>query len=72
MRETAVIILAHGSPNGQDIVGPMEYVSRRVKSGLIPDIEVEWAALQFNRPNLGEVVESFAKRGIKLLKHLGQ
>lgn len=65
--ETAVVILAHGSPNEGDVVGLMGDIVRRVKAGLTSGVEVEWAALQFNHPNLGEAVENLVKRGAKRL-----
>ena len=65
VEKTAVIILAHGSYNEPETGELMGNVARGVKSGLTLGVEVEWAALQFNHPNLGEVVENLAKRGVK-------
>lgn len=65
VEKTAVIILAHGSYNEPETGELMGNVTSGVKSGLTLGVEVEWAALQFNHPNLGEVVENLAKRGVK-------
>lgn len=65
MNRTAVVILSHGSPNEVEVHRLMEYVTQGVKSCLASEIEVEWAALQFNHPDLKEAVGKMSKRGLK-------
>ncbi|MBT9162412.1 MAG: precorrin-8X methylmutase [Dehalococcoidia bacterium] len=68
MAQTGVIILAHGSRSKQtinEILGIFDAMVHRVRAILTPEVEVEWAALQFNHPNLEEAAESLIARGIE-------
>ncbi|MDY6912790.1 MAG: precorrin-8X methylmutase, partial [Chloroflexota bacterium] len=67
MSKTGVIILTHGSRSKQtinEILNIFDRVTDRVRSLLAPGVEVLWAALQFNHPNLEEAVEALVARGI--------
>jgi precorrin-8X/cobalt-precorrin-8 methylmutase len=67
MAGIGVVILAHGSRSKQsikEILDIFDTVAHRVRSLLAPGVEVEWAALRFNNPNLGEAVEALVSRGI--------
>ena len=65
MAETGVIILAHGSRNERQVNEILGKVSCRVKTCLPPGVEVMWAAMQFNHPNLEEAIDLLVKQGIK-------
>jgi len=62
-----VIILAHGSRNEASIREILDELVSRVKVLLPQEIEISWAALQFNHPNLREAAESLISRGINKL-----
>lgn len=65
MAETGVIILAHGSRNEWQVSKILGEVSRTVKAWLPPGVEVVWAVLQFNHPDLEEAVNLLVKQGVK-------
>ena len=65
MAETGVIILAHGSRKERQVSETLREVSQMVKTYLPADVEVMWAAMQFNRPDLAEAVDMLVKQGIK-------
>jgi len=74
MAETGVIILAHGSRNGCEAGEILRKISHGVKTNLPPDVEVVWATLQFNYPNLEEAVGSSADQcggRVRFGKHAG-
>jgi len=66
--KTGVIILGHGSRGANENV-EVPFILQRVADGAGPSlsdqVEVVWAALQFNRPNLEEAVGSLVVRGAK-------
>lgn len=62
---SAVVILAHGSRNEPSVRETLDRLVGRVKSLLIQEVEVGWAVLQFNRPDLGQAVEALVARGIE-------
>jgi len=62
-----VIILAHGSRREASIRGVLDELVSRVKVLLPQEIEIGWAAFQFNYPNLKEAAESLISQGINRL-----
>ena len=62
-----VIILAHGSRNELSVKGVLDELVSRVKALVPRGVEVGWAALWFNHPDLREAAETLISRGIKRL-----
>lgn len=62
-----VIILAHGSRSEGCVRGVLDELVRRVRAFIPRGVEVGWAALWFNRPDLREAAETFISRGVKRL-----
>ncbi len=70
MVKTGVIILGHGSRGelgAPEVAETLQRVSNGIKQFLSPGVEAIGAALQFNRPNLEEAVESLIRQNVRQL-----
>ena len=58
------IILAHGSRNELEVREALDRLVEGVKAFIPREVEVRWAALRFNHPDLKEAVELLKARGV--------
>ena len=68
MPQTGIIILCHGSRGKQavaDLPVTMQSMAEGVRSLIPAEVEVAWAALQFNRPALEDAAALLVERGVK-------
>ena len=61
------IILAHGSRKELEVKEVLDRLVDRVKAFVPQEVEVGWAALRFNHPDLREAVETLRARGVNKL-----
>ncbi len=65
LTKTGIIVMAHGSPNKNEFIRVIEYITDKVRTAFPSAAKVGWAALNFNHPDLGEAIESLAGCGAK-------